>query len=236
MGPSAYPSTSPSSNPSASPTSSPTIVVTNRLPITDDCAPGDLPLANVTVYLYGGPTVLSTVTDSEGFYRFENLLPGPRYSVYIATPTCTPTPSPSIVQSDQPSVSPSGGSTTTRALLMVSDSLTKSGAQVYHKKGNACEAIPHSDQLLSSLVFDSLEECCANTFWFDMDGCMSRSQSEQQPVIPRFYPTWIRGELCNSKEVFDDWEDSYLTLKECCESHFSWDMLACCSSSNMGGC
>jgi hypothetical protein len=110
------------------------MVYTGRISIQDDwCVSGDTPLANITVYLYGGPTVLSTVTDSEGFYVFENVTPGPRYSTYVVEPLCPPTPSPSITQSDHPSLSPSGSSTTTRALLLVSDSLTKPGAQVYRK-------------------------------------------------------------------------------------------------------
>jgi hypothetical protein len=53
---------------------------------------------------------------------------------------------------------------------------------------------------------------------------------------PRFYPTYIFGTLCHSKTLFDSWEQSYTSLKDCCESHFSWDLAACCSSLNMGGC
>jgi len=53
---------------------------------------------------------------------------------------------------------------------------------------------------------------------------------------PRFYPTYISGTLCHSKTLFDSWEKSYGSLKDCCEAHFSWDFAACCSSLNMGGC
>lgn len=53
---------------------------------------------------------------------------------------------------------------------------------------------------------------------------------------PRFYPTYISGELCRSKISVDSWEDSYGTLRECCEVFFSFDFQACCSSLNMGGC
>jgi hypothetical protein len=53
---------------------------------------------------------------------------------------------------------------------------------------------------------------------------------------PRFYPTYIFGTLCHSKTLFDSWEQSYPSLKGCCEAHFSWDLAACCSSLNMGGC
>lgn len=54
--------------------------------------------------------------------------------------------------------------------------------------------------------------------------------------VPRFYPTYISGQLCHSKNSFDSWEQSHGTLKECCDAHFSWDLEACCSSLNMGGC
>jgi len=53
---------------------------------------------------------------------------------------------------------------------------------------------------------------------------------------PRFYPTYVAGELCLSKTSFDSWEESHGTLKECCEAFFSWDFEECCSSLNMGGC
>lgn len=54
--------------------------------------------------------------------------------------------------------------------------------------------------------------------------------------LTRFYPTWVGGQLCNSKTSFDTWEESYGTLRDCCLSHFSWDYTACCESSDMGGC
>ena len=53
---------------------------------------------------------------------------------------------------------------------------------------------------------------------------------------PRFYPTYLPGQLCHSKTIFDSWEESHGTLKECCEAFFSWDYEACCSSLDMGGC
>jgi hypothetical protein len=122
-------------------------------------------------------------------------------------------------------------------LLSLSDETDgKPDSHFFHKNGDTCNAMTPEDQEISSLIFASIDECCANMFWFDMAGCVSRSQSKPLPTIPRFYPTWVRGELCSSKEVFDDWEDSYATLQECCESHFSWDMSACCSTKEMGGC
>jgi len=52
---------------------------------------------------------------------------------------------------------------------------------------------------------------------------------------PRFYPTYISGELCRSKTSFSSWEEPYETLKECCKAHFSWDYDVCCSSLKFGG-
>lgn len=54
--------------------------------------------------------------------------------------------------------------------------------------------------------------------------------------VPRFYPTYISGQLCQSKTPFDSWEEAYGTLKDCCQAHFSIEYEACCSSSKMGGC
>ncbi|KAL3817219.1 hypothetical protein ACHAXA_001711 [Cyclostephanos tholiformis] len=56
------------------------------------------------------------------------------------------------------------------------------------------------------------------------------------PLARRFYPTYMHGRLCRSKSTFDSWEQSYASLRECCESHFSWDLTACCGSLDMGGC
>lgn len=189
-------------------------MITNRVAVTDPCLPGDVPLVNATVYLYGGPTVLTTVTDSYGYYIFENLPPG-RYAVDIVYPTCT------------------------RRLFdrQVGDSSLETNFELYHKKGNVCEVLSLEDQDVPALSFESIHECCANMFWFDMEGCILRSQStDPSSSISRFYPTWIGGQLCSSKELFDTWEDSYLTLKECCEAHFAWDYSGCCASLNMGGC
>jgi len=54
--------------------------------------------------------------------------------------------------------------------------------------------------------------------------------------MPRFYPTFVLGQLCNSKISFDSWEESYGSLEECCTTHFSWNYEACCKSKGMGGC
>ena len=218
------------------------MVITNRDPIIDPCVPGDIPLANVTVYLYGGPTVLTEKTDIDGFYRFEDLPPG-RYSVYVAYPSCSPTVGPSKSPSVYPSASPSKlpsvsspGSNARDLLTAVSYSSGEKHMHVYRKLGDTCKEVPLMDQPDEILLFTSMDECCANMFWFDLRGCIERSQTDPAPIRYRFYPTWIRGQLCGAKETFDDWEDSYVSLEECCESHFSWDFSACCGSRNMGGC
>ena len=77
-----------------------------------------------------------------------------------------------------------------------------------------------------------------------MEGCIARSHvADFQPLteeevlsleyssvvsdVPRFYPTFISGQLCHSKKSFDAWEESHDTLKECCQTHFSWDYEEC---------
>ncbi|KAL3816227.1 hypothetical protein ACHAXA_002173 [Cyclostephanos tholiformis] len=45
-----------------------------------------------------------------------------------------------------------------------------------------------------------------------------------------YYPTYTGGgESCSSKKSseFNDWEDHYHTLHECCDKAFSWDYEAC---------
>jgi len=62
-------------------------------------------------------------------------------------------------------------------------------------------------------------------------------QSEESDFVNslgevRFYPTWIAGQLCNSKSSFENWEESYSTLAECCKAHFSWDQESCLNMSS----
>lgn len=69
-----------------------------------------------------------------------------------------------------------------------------------------------------------------------VDGTTSIEDFAINGDMPRFYPTYISGQLCHSKTKFDSWEESHATLKECCKAFFSWDFEACCSSLDMGGC
>jgi hypothetical protein len=50
------------------------------------------------------------------------------------------------------------------------------------------------------------------------------------PQAERYYATWIPTQLCGQKSSFDEWEESYESLEECCEMKFSWDYEACMAS------
>lgn len=61
----------------------------------------------------------------------------------------------------------------------------------FYKNGDICDSkvvfedweenTPGMFQGTETTLFDTLDECCANLFWYDLDGCMSRS-----PVIYKF--------------------------------------------------
>lgn len=393
--PSFFPSTSvvpteqPSSTLTGAPTLSPVGGMTIRRPAFDPCHDDGRTLVGVVVTLYSafGEFVDQTVTDEEGYYTFEGL-PFGRYRAEIDYPDC----------GDRRELSGAGDPG------FPDDNLAK-----FYSTGDSCDV---SFQGLVStdgdiLGFDTLDECCANLFWYDMEGCFSRSQiafqfefcldisglgsynncplnliqgiesamqkglghdselklvkfgsttlinahgktkcigpmDQETTVIsnqlrsladssgenlnicgvvttkeaeckeelclrkafdkvvvpfqsyfygqlfsvmlhpmsrntvhplhvvsssfiarklllpstvtsispkesaatvhstftetPRFYPTYLAGELCHSKTSFESWEESYETLRECCEAVFSWDFEACCSSLDMGGC
>jgi hypothetical protein len=76
----------------------------------------------------------------------------------------------------------------------------------------------------------------SNTFTVDHDDEKPFQYVPASSYLPRFYPTFVSGQLCHSKIKFDSWEESYETLNECCKAHFSWDFESCCKSANMGGC
>ncbi|KAL7536874.1 hypothetical protein ACHAXR_007451 [Thalassiosira sp. AJA248-18] len=396
-------STSPSLVPTApiNPTSSPTRTMVVRQRATNPCYDDDTPLVGATVTLYNAFNVFvdQTVTDSEGYYTFTGLPIG-RYRTQVDYPDCG------------------------RRELYSTESFLLSrldnDAIKFYKNGEMCDASASlggwaSRSTADSTHFDTLDECCANVFWYDIDGCFSRSRvafqfeicvdisgfvehsncpldeiqaiervmqqglgnnselalvefgsamltniggetkcigptlnqdllttqlrgladpnettlnvcgvvvtkeaecreegclkdsfdrvegpfreyfdngefasalhsfaednlhpllglraievvgssfatrklllpstvTSSKPIedeatllaysattadTPRFYPTYISGQLCHSKTLFDSWEESFGTLKECCESFFSWDYDVCCSSLNMGGC
>lgn len=45
----------------------------------------------------------------------------------------------------------------------------------------------------------------------------------------RYYATYDEGRPCKSKSIseFEQWDESFGTLEECCEVSFSWDYDAC---------
>mmetsp|Transcript_16023 Transcript_16023/g.29052 ORF Transcript_16023/g.29052 Transcript_16023/m.29052 type:complete len:192 (+) Transcript_16023:155-730(+) len=45
----------------------------------------------------------------------------------------------------------------------------------------------------------------------------------------RYYATYTEGELCSSKSssLFESWDESYVSLEDCCDVAFSWDYGAC---------
>ena len=261
MSPSTPPSNTPSEVPTAIPTSSPfergqldqnpsvpTSVPTSSAPTTfdgtirgcvaDPCdSSGDSFLVGAIVNLYVGSSVLDeTLTDENGCYEFTGLTRDRSfYDIVVDYGDCG------------------------RRDLTNEESVTDEHVKLFYKVDDYCDSIVVDGDAGGLADFDTLDECCATSFWYDMEGCLERSRiaefqpltafdgklslvsvlAEFQPIhtdVPRFYPTYISGQLCHSKSSFDSWEQSHETLKDCCEALFSWDYDACCNSSNMGGC
>ena len=190
----------------------------------DPCASGVVPLQDATVLLYqSGSTEVfrQTTTDSDGWYEFRGL-PMSRYDVEIDFPDCS----------------------SRRGLK---EKIEQQHIKLFRESGDFCASFDDDERRSSdgfTTHFSSLDECCANIFWYDMEGCIARSHvADFQPLteeevlsleyssvvsdVPRFYPTFISGQLCHSKTSFDAWEESHDTLKECCQTHFSWDYEEC---------
>jgi hypothetical protein len=160
-----------------------------------------------------------TFTDVNGYYEFVGLPPG-RYFVQVDYPTC-----------DRRRLSEITGTTESQA--------TSEQTFLFYKSGLMCDVKPSIEgkdelSLGDVMYFDTLDTCCANMFWYDMDGCIARSSKlvEDSSKISkvattRFYPTYVAGKLCHSKTKFDSWEQSYTSLQECCKAHFNWDLTAC---------
>merc|ERR1711862_129083 len=76
--------------------------------------------------------------------------------------------------------------------------------------------------------------CAVEVYW-DVDGCVSRSHhhiDHGDSTAPRYYATYIKGQLCGKKLSFDTWETAYHTLEECCEENFYFDIEECLKSKN----
>jgi hypothetical protein len=237
ISPNSIPSMNPSMNPSANPSSRPSlttsslpsqmpsitrITISNR--VFNPCVDTEEPLVGVQVLLFNHRGVLVanqplTFTDVNGYYEFVGLPPG-RYFVQVDYPAC-----------DRRRLSAITGTTESQA--------TSEQTFLFYKSGLMCNVKPSievKDELSFGdvMYFDTLDTCCANMFWYDMDGCIARSSKsvedsskKSKVAITRFYPTYVAGKLCHSKTKFDSWEQSYTSLQECCKAHFNWDLTAC---------
>jgi len=236
ISPNSMPSMNPSTNPSANPSNGPSLTTSSlpsqspsitRLTIRDrvfnPCVDTEEPLVGVQVLLFNHRGVLVntplTVTDLDGYYEFVGLPPG-RYFVQVDYPAC--------------------GRRRLSEITGTTESQTVSKQTlVFYKSGLMCDvklSIDGEDELSSGdvMYFDTLDTCCANMFWYDIGGCISRSSKlvedssrKNKEATTRFYPTYVAGKLCHSKTKFDSWEQSYTSLQECCKAHFNWDLTAC---------
>ena len=96
--------------------------------------------------------------------------------------------------------------------------------------GEKCELAKPEALLRPSALgtphYESLFECCAAEFFYDMDKCMSPAKDGQS----MFYATYIKGSLCSTKTEFESWETSFGTLEECCNEVFYFDKEECMKS------
>ncbi|KAL3785315.1 hypothetical protein HJC23_008879 [Cyclotella cryptica] len=62
-----------------------------------------------------------------------------------------------------------------------------------------------------------------------VDKSEQKSYNDSSDV--RYYATYSEDEMCASKarSKFESWEESYVSLEECCQMAFSWDVDACLS-------
>lgn len=101
---------------------------------------------------------------------------------------------------------------------------------LFFLSGEKCE-LAKPEALLSPSAsdaphYESLFECCAAEFFYDMDKCMSPAKDGQF----MFYATYIKGSLCSTKTEFESWETSFETLEECCNEVFYFDKEECMKS------
>ncbi len=57
----------------------------------------------------------------------------------------------------------------------------------------------------------------------------SEPESNTESSAVRYYATYSEDEMCASKATskFESWEESFVSLEECCQMAFSWDVDAC---------
>ena len=154
----------------ANPTSPPTegLVMSGRE--FHPCEEGQVALVGATVTLYSvlGQQIDQTVTDSEGRWEFTGLPPG-RYFTITDYPECRRVLERGSLGSGD---------------VNLSASLSDEQKIKFFKTGDMCNSkVSLGDWDVFSTadwnevaLFDTLDECCANMFWHDIDGCLSRSR------------------------------------------------------------
>lgn len=165
------PTDQPSSTPGVlDPTSPPTegLVIQGRE--FNPCEESQVVLVGATVTLFSvlGQQIDQTITDSEGRWEFTGLPQG-RYFTITDYPECR------RVLERVGSLNP--------GKIYLSDSLFEEQTIKFFKTGEMCHSrISLGDwDVLSNegwnevALFDTLDECCANMFWHDIKGCLSRS-------------------------------------------------------------
>lgn len=57
----------------------------------------------------------------------------------------------------------------------------------------------------------------------------SEQESYPDSSAVRYYATYSEDEMCSSKATskFESWEEPFVSLEECCQTAFSWDVDAC---------
>jgi len=174
----------------------------------DDYLPGVVVIAFKVVYSEW-IEVRRTVTDVDGYYEFNGLDSPMRDNRYI------------FIIEDRDLYC--GGTSRRLDTHELKDMFVSSGEKCELAKPEvllnpSTSDVPH---------YESLFECCAAEFFYDMDKCMSPAKDGQS----MFYATYIKGSLCSSKTEFEPWETSFETLEECCNEVFYFDKEECMKSS-----
>jgi len=171
----------------------------------------------------------STITDRDGYYEFTNI-PNERYKTEIMYPAECNIGRRQLLKDSSPSLHQN-------ELLnyIIEDEHSHAmneDKHAYVANGERCE---ESETNLLDTTYETLRLCCAVEVYWDVDGCVSRSHhhiDHGDSTAPRYYATYIKGQLCGKKLSFDTWETAYHTLEECCEENFYFDSEECLKSKN----
>ena len=149
------------------------------------------------------------------------------------------------------------GSLSTFNLLLPATMSAQIGESKYAKDGQECVA--KTAFATWEIKYNSLYECCAANFGWNLDTCCSDAGGCDAPATAsttttsttsgiassatttttpsvKYYATWQSGKLCNVKNTFESWEQTFGSLKECCTKQFAYVYNDCCNSAGMGGC